>query len=97
MVPRYKHTAVERNLLKRRLRELVRRELLPTLRERPGATVDVVLRSAPHAYDASFEALGRDVQRVRDQLGRLPLDPPPSTPPQPSTAPPAGDLPASPA
>jgi ribonuclease P protein component len=44
---------VERNRLKRRLREIVRIELLP-LMSRPA---DVVVRTGPRAYEASFETL----------------------------------------
>jgi ribonuclease P protein component len=54
-VPKHKHTSVERNRLKRRLRELVRTELLPALRS--GSPVDVVVRAGSDAYDASFEEL----------------------------------------
>lgn len=52
IVPRYSHSAVERNLVKRRLRELARTELLPTM-----ATLDVVIRAMPKAYVADYDTL----------------------------------------
>ncbi len=63
IVPKHKQTAVARNRVKRRLRELLRLELLPDL-----PALDVVVRAFPQAYDASFDALRRDVVRVRTQL-----------------------------
>lgn len=65
MVPRFKHSAVDRNRLKRRLRELSRLRLLPS-----DIAADVVLRIRPDAYDASFEALSADVERALTQLQR---------------------------
>ena len=65
-MPRYKHTAVDRNRLKRRLREIVRTRLLPTL---PPA--DVVIRSRPDAYDAPFDVLAEQVQRAGRRIPRL--------------------------
>src|SRR5215204_1662918 len=47
IVPKHKQTAVARNRLKRRLRELVRLRLLPGA---PAA--DVVIRARREAYDA---------------------------------------------
>jgi len=69
IVPRHQQSAVDRNRLKRRLRELVRLELLPalpSLREPPA--VDLALRARREAYRASFEELARDVLTVRAQL-----------------------------
>lgn len=51
VVPRHGHGAVERNLLKRRLRELARRELLPGL-ERGERNIDIILRARREAYQA---------------------------------------------
>jgi ribonuclease P protein component len=69
IVPRHQHSAVDRNRVKRRLRELVRLELLPALRERTAsASVDVSLRARREAYGATREALARDVLAVRLQL-----------------------------
>jgi len=68
-VPKYKHSGVERNLVKRRLRELSRTRLLPALADRP---VDVTLRALPSAYAASFDALARDVERAVADVRRLP-------------------------
>ena len=65
IVPRYGHTAVERNRVKRRLRDLARRELLPTL-----ALCDVVIRASPSAYAASFDALRSALQKAASQLPR---------------------------
>ena len=62
IVPRYKHSAVDRNRLKRRLREIVRTGLLPLLAaQRP---VDVVVRALPHAYDAEFATLQAQLART---------------------------------
>lgn len=56
IVPKYGHTAVDRNRLKRRLRELVRMEVLPVLHP-----VDLVFRAAPSAYRLSFESLRQEI------------------------------------
>ena len=75
-MPRYKHTAVARNRLKRRLRELARLRLLPALAGLPAA--DVVVRVWPSAYAAPFDALAADVERALRQLRRLAAAPPPA-------------------
>lgn len=66
VVPRYKHSAVARNRLKRRLRELVRLHVLPT-----APPYDAVLRAGPSAYHRSFEALRDEVQQLAARLARL--------------------------
>ena len=63
VVPRFDRTAVARNTVKRRLRELVRRELLPTL-----PSVDVVLRASPSCYGAGFGDLLAAVRQLAPQL-----------------------------
>lgn len=65
MVPRFKHSAVDRNRLKRRLRELSRTKLLPA-----DIAADVVLRIRPETYGATFQALAADVDRALVQLQR---------------------------
>ncbi|HEY0969731.1 MAG TPA: ribonuclease P protein component [Gemmatimonadales bacterium] len=71
VVPRYRQTAVARNRVKRRLRELARLRLLPALAAR--SPVDVVIRAAPSAYGASFVELGAELERVIRQLERAVL------------------------
>jgi ribonuclease P protein component len=66
VVPRYSGSAVDRNRLKRRLRELVRTRLLPL-----ALSVDVVVRARPNAYTASFGALETDVTHTMVELARL--------------------------
>ena len=44
VVPRYSHSAVERNRVKRRLREIVRLDVLPRLRD-----TEFVVRALPSA------------------------------------------------
>jgi ribonuclease P protein component len=56
IVPRLRHTAVERNRLRRRLREIGRRQVLPVLAE----PTDVAVRSRLGAYAATFETLRRE-------------------------------------
>jgi len=62
VVPRYKHSAVRRNRVKRWLRELVRLELLPALRVLEPC--DVAIRSRQSAYDANVDALRDDIRSV---------------------------------
>lgn len=52
IVPRYQFTAVARNRLRRRLREILRRGVLATL-----PPIDVVVRAKRAAYGAPFALL----------------------------------------
>jgi ribonuclease P protein component len=56
VVPRYGRPVVDRNRVKRRLREILRREVLPAL---DGAHVaaDVLVRARREAYDAAYGQL----------------------------------------
>ena len=63
VVPKWGHTAVRRNKLKRRLRELARAQLLT--RDTSG---DVVLRARREAYDASFADLRSDLEKLSASL-----------------------------
>jgi ribonuclease P protein component len=56
VVPRYGHGTVERNLVKRRLREIARRDLLPAL-ERRRLNIDIILRARRQAYEAQHNEL----------------------------------------
>lgn len=56
VVPLHRHKVVERNRLKRRLREIARLDLLPMLDEL-GLERDVLLRARREAYDAEFSNL----------------------------------------
>lgn len=55
MVPRHRHTAVDRNRLKRRLRELLRETWSAPLEALTPS--DVVLYALPPAYAADFATL----------------------------------------
>lgn len=65
VIPRFRHSAVMRNQLKRRLRELARLQLIPL-----PIPVDIVMKVRPDAYDATFSALAKDVGHVFEQLER---------------------------
>jgi ribonuclease P protein component len=67
IVPRHGHSVVERNLLRRRLREIGRKEILPSLRE-CGGNFDVLVRTRPQAYDAPFAELKSDLIRLTERL-----------------------------
>jgi ribonuclease P protein component len=57
IVPRFAHTAPQRNQLRRRVREICRRSVLPVL----PAPLDVAVRTRPRAYDARFELLRAEI------------------------------------
>lgn len=66
IVPRFSHTAVERNLVKRRLRELIRRELLPAMASM--AALDVVVRAAPSAYGVDYDTMRAAVRQAMERM-----------------------------
>ena len=51
-MPRHSHSAVDRNRVKRRIREIVRLDMLPVL-----PNVDMVVRALPSAYAAGVAEL----------------------------------------
>ena len=60
IVPRYGHSAVERNRLRRRVKEIARREWLSAAREREGEPerhLDVLIRARREEYESSFDEL----------------------------------------
>lgn len=63
VVGKHGHTVVERNRLRRRLRELARLSLIPDC-----ANVDVVLRALPNAYRAEFTGLRGEVNEIKAQI-----------------------------
>jgi ribonuclease P protein component len=66
VVPRYGNSAVRRNRVKRRLREALRRELLPRL-DGVGPPPDILVRARREAYQAGYAdfaaELGQWVER----------------------------------
>lgn len=61
IVPKYQSTAVARNLLRRRLREIWRRDLQAT---QPGW--DLLIRARREAYQASYQVLRSELLAWRD-------------------------------
>lgn len=66
IVPKYGENSVSRNRLKRRLREITRRELLPAL-----PVVDVVIRARREAYRSSYAMLAGELTHARHRIDVL--------------------------
>ena len=62
-MPRHGKSAVDRNRLKRRLREIIRQDVLPA-----EHGVDIVVRTTPGAYALPFADLRTEMSGA---LGRL--------------------------
>lgn len=67
IVPKHGREIVDRNRLKRRLRELVRTNALPTLTPQ-----DVVIRALPGAYTLTWAQLQSEVGALLRRLSHLP-------------------------
>lgn len=67
VVPRHGRTAVARNLVKRRLREIVRRDRIGSGANPPA---DFVVIALPRAYDASFVQLREELLALCGQAGQ---------------------------
>ena len=68
VVPLHQHSAVDRNRLKRRLRELARLELLPALRG--ISAIDIAIRARREAYSSTMDALRTDIDAIRARVTR---------------------------
>ena len=66
IVPRHRQSVVARNRLKRRLREILRREVIPRL-DGAGLALDVLVRARREAYDAHFADLLEEMERWTDR------------------------------
>lgn len=66
VVPRHRRSAVARNRLKRRLREIARTEILPRL-DMGGESLDVLIRARAVAYGAGFDGLRQELVRWTDR------------------------------
>jgi len=60
VVPKHRRRIVDRNRVKRRLREIVRTRVLPEL-----SSIDLLIRAKPEAYGSSFDQLSSDVEVIR--------------------------------
>jgi len=67
VVPKHGHKIVERNKLKRRIRESARLELLPRCWDE-GVDLDILIRALPQAYDAEFGQLRKEIMELAEQL-----------------------------
>ena len=67
VVPRYGRTIVQRNRLKRRLREIVRVDGLPRLGEYE-APQEIVVRARPQAYESAFADLRESFLRCMESV-----------------------------
>ena len=65
-MPKHGKSSVERNLLKRRLRELARTIILPRM-----APLDVVIHARPSAYRLRFDELAGLAAAIDEQVARV--------------------------
>ena len=67
-MPRYGRSIVERNRLKRRLREFLRTRWLPAARQ-ADPSPQIVVRVKPHAYELEADALRDALMHCLDEAG----------------------------
>lgn len=63
VVSKHGHSIVERNRLRRRLRELARTRIIPGMK-----AVDIVIRTLSSAYTMTFQQLAGEVDKIGTQL-----------------------------
>jgi ribonuclease P protein component len=67
IVPKHGRSIVERNGLRRRIREIGRRGILPETARR-GLVVDMLVRARGEAYGAEFGALEAEIREAVEAL-----------------------------
>lgn len=63
VVPKHRHRIVDRNVVKRRLKEIGRLELLPRLRAE-GQALDILIRARREAYQNDYDGLRVELVRA---------------------------------
>ena len=63
VVPKYGRSAVNRNRVKRQLREIVRTSILAVL-----PPVDVVIKAYPAAYSVGFSVLAGELRHILSRI-----------------------------
>jgi ribonuclease P protein component len=66
IVPKYGRNIVDRNRVKRRLRELARTQLLPS-----AGRLDIIIRAKPGAYGIAYTQLAAEVEEVAKWIGNF--------------------------
>lgn len=67
IVPKLGHNSVERNLVKRRIREVLRQDVCPRLVAQ-GIAADVLVRARKVTYDAAYGELRSELMAWTDML-----------------------------
>lgn len=67
VVPKHGYNSVQRNLVKRRLREISRTSLLPRLREH-NEQLDVLIQAKRQAYESPFARLEREAVDALEKI-----------------------------
>jgi ribonuclease P protein component len=67
VVPKHRRRIVDRNRLRRRIREIGRTRVLPRLAEL-GRAMDVLVRARREAYEASFSVLEAELTELVEAL-----------------------------
>jgi len=67
VVPKHGREIVERNRVRRRLREIGRTEVVPRLWE-AGRSLDVLVRARREAYDVEYAELRKELTEVTEEL-----------------------------
>jgi ribonuclease P protein component len=69
IVPKLGHNSVERNLVKRRIREILRQDVVPRLLGNPlSSRLDVIVRAKRNAYDATYSQLRDELSDWTERL-----------------------------
>ncbi len=67
IVPKLGHNSVQRNLVKRRIREILRQDVLPRLADQ-GVDIEVLVRVKRNAYDAAYGDLRAELMEWTDRI-----------------------------
>ena len=67
VVPKYGKNSVQRNLVKRRLKEIARTSLLPRLKTN-NKRLDVLIRAKKQAYGRDFSGLSAEAKKTLEKI-----------------------------
>ena len=67
VVPKYGKNSVQRNLVKRRLKEIARTSLLPRLKTN-NKRLDVLIRAKKQAYGKGFSGLSAEAKKTLEKI-----------------------------